>query len=139
MTHALRIRLAVALGSALGGASRWLVTVALQGPPAAGHFPWGTLCVNLVGSFLIVFYATLAAPEGRLLASPARRQFVMAGFCGGFTTFSVFSLETLVLVEGGHGPMALAYVVCSVVSWFLGASAGHMLGLRLDRPEGSMR
>jgi fluoride exporter len=89
---------AVGVGSALGALARYLCTlamVALLGPA----FPWGTLAVNVLGSFLIGLYATVTEPDGRLRASPAQRQFVIAGFCGGFTTFSIFSLETLLLVE----------------------------------------
>jgi fluoride exporter len=93
-----RLYAAVAAGSALGALARFLCSLALTGllGPA---FPWGTLAVNGLGSFLIGLYATVSEPGGRLRAGPAWRHFVIAGFCGGFTTFSIFSLETLLLVE----------------------------------------
>jgi CrcB protein len=71
--------------------------VQLLGP----GFAWGTLTVNVAWSFLIWLYATLTEPDGRPMAGPAARQFVLAGFCGGFTTFSIFSLENLLLAESG--------------------------------------
>ncbi len=88
------IYLWIALGSAIGGAARYWS----YGIPArlfGETFPWGTLAVNVIGSAFIGFFATLTSPDGRLLVPSSTRQFVMAGFCGGFTTFSTFSLETL--------------------------------------------
>ncbi|MFW6077198.1 MAG: fluoride efflux transporter FluC, partial [Hyphomicrobiales bacterium] len=92
-----RLYAAVGAGSALGALARFgcsTALLALLGPA----FPWGTLAVNALGSFLIGLYAT-SEPAGRLVVGAARRSFVVAGFCGGFTTFSIFSMETLLLVE----------------------------------------
>jgi fluoride exporter len=127
---------AVALGSMLGGLARALCShfmLAALGP----GFPWGTLLVNVVGSALIGLYGTLAAPDGRLFPSPAQRQFVMAGFCGGFTTFSVFSLETLLLVESGRMAVAGLYVALSLLLWLAGVWLGHIAAVRLNRLKGA--
>jgi fluoride exporter len=107
--------LAVGLGSALGAMARWGISVALQAPDT---FPWGTLSVNVLGSLLIGFYAARVAP-GRVWHhhGPGLRLFVMTGFCGGFTTFSMFGLETLLLVETGHLGLAATYVIGSLVLW----------------------
>ena len=102
MTRA-RLYLAVALGSAIGGSLRWLASELIHAWSGAG-FPWGTLFVNVTGSLAIGFYAALAGPDGRLLAGARQRQFVMTGICGGYTTFSVFSLETLRLAQAGAAP-----------------------------------
>src|SRR5271169_179366 len=92
---------AVALGSIVGGVARYLVSVLFLSQLGNG-FPWGTLFVNVTGSFIIGFYAALTGPDGRLFVSPRQRQFVMVGICGGYTTFSAFSLETLRLVQSGN-------------------------------------
>lgn len=123
---------AVAAGSALGALARYLCSVAavaLLGPA----FPWGTLAVNVLGSFLIGLYASLSEPEGRLQPGPAQRQFVMAGFCGGFTTFSIFSLETLLLVDGQEYDLAAIYVAVSVALWLVSVWIGYGIGTRLNR------
>ena len=65
-------------------------------------FPWGTIIVNVVGSFIIGFFATLTGPDGRIFADTLTRQFVMIGILGGYTTFSSFSLQTLNLVQDGE-------------------------------------
>jgi fluoride exporter len=131
-----RLLLAVALGGALGSVARFLVAIGLVQLLGPG-FAWGTLAVNVLGSFLIGLYATLTEPGGRLLASPAARQFVLAGFCGGFTTFSIFSLETLLLVEAGRLALAGLTVGLSVVFWLLAVWMGYRLGVRLNRLQGS--
>lgn len=105
----------VALGGALGsvaryacslGAARWLGTT----------FPWGTLFVNVAGSFSIGLLAALfVAADGRLLVSPEARAFVAVGILGGFTTFSSFSVETLNLARSGALGAAAANVGGSVV------------------------
>ncbi len=82
----------IAVGSALGGVSRyWASGVAAR--LMGETFPWGTLVINVLGSFIIGFFATLTGPDGRVYASAIARQFVMIGVCGGFTTFSSFSLH----------------------------------------------
>lgn len=126
-----RLALAVALGGALGSVARHLcglAALALVGP----GLPIGTLGVNLAGSFLIGLYATLAGPGGRLSASPAMHLGVMSGFCGGFTTFSVFSLESIRLIEAGRWPLAAAYVLVSAITWVPAAWLGHRLARRLN-------
>jgi fluoride exporter len=121
----------VALGGALGSVARH----ALSGLIAfrwGGSFPWGTLVVNITGSLLIGFLATLTAPEGRWLAPSGARVFLMAGICGGYTTFSSFSLQTLNLIENGQWLSALGNAVASVVLCLLAVWLGHILALRLS-------
>ena len=67
-----------------------------------GVFPWATLVANVSGSFLIGLIAALTGPDGRLLVAPELRLFLMVGICGGYTTFSSFSLQTLTLAQGGE-------------------------------------
>jgi CrcB protein len=123
---------AVALGSALGGTARWLAGGALHDWAGPG-FPWGTLFVNATGSFLIGAYAALAGPDGRLLASPRQRQFVMTGICGGYTTFSIFSLETVRLIEAGRLALAGVNISVSIVLWLGSVWAGWTLATRINR------
>lgn len=130
-----RLYLAVGLGSALGGGARWLASDLLAGWLGAG-LPWGTLFVNVTGSWLIGLYAALTAPGGRFAAGPLQRHFVMAGVCGGYTTFSVFSLETVRLLEAGRPAMAAAYVGVSVAGWLAAVWAGYGLGMRVNRAGG---
>jgi CrcB protein len=120
----------VALGSVLGGVARYLASLAIEFGTA---FPWATLFVNVTGSFIIGFYATLSGPDGRLFVSAAQRQFVMTGFCGGFTTFSTFSLETFRLLQSGDRPDALMNIAGSVVAWLAAVWAGHLLARRVNR------
>ncbi|MDH6232073.1 CrcB protein [Mesorhizobium soli] len=127
--------LAVSLGAVIGSVLRALVSLtslAMFGP----GFPWGTLFVNIVGSFVIGFYSTLTGPDGRLLVGSRNRQFVMAGICGGFTTFSTFSLETLRLTQSGHWSLAGLNVIISVIAWLLAVWLGHLLAMRLNRLGG---
>ena len=136
MTPRTRIYAAVALGSALGAVSRYLVSHWMVWAFGAG-FPWGTLAVNVLGSYLIGLYATLSGPDGRLMASPARRQFVMSGFCGGFTTFSIFSLETLIMLERQDYRMAGANLGLSLLLWLLAVWLGHRTALHMNRLKGT--
>jgi CrcB protein len=93
----------IAVGSALGGSARYFCS-GLAARLIGETFPFGTLIVNIVGSFIIGLFATLTGPDGRIFVSSTMRQMVMTGFCGGFTTFSSFSLQTLSLaaVWAGH-------------------------------------
>ena len=109
----------VALGGAIGSVARaWLstVTVTLMG---AG-FPWGTLLINILGSAVIGWFAGTGGADGRFLATDNSRAFVMVGLCGGFTTFSAFSLQTLHLLQTGALLRAAAYVLGSVMLCLLG-------------------
>jgi fluoride exporter len=124
----------VALGSVLGGFARYLVALVLQ---TGWDFPWSTLFINATGSFIIGFYAAFSGPDGRLFASVEQRQFVMTGFCGGYTTFSTFSLETFRLYHSGHAFTALANILASVVCWLVAVWLGHLLAVRLNRLKGS--
>ena len=116
----------VALGSALGGVARyWLSLLAVR--LVGETFPWGTLVINILGSFVIGYYGTLTVPDGPQPASMEMRLFVMVGICGGFTTFSSFSLQTLELLRGGESVRALAYIAASVLLCVAGTALGHVL------------
>ena len=91
----------VSIGGAFGSAARfWISGVAAQ--RYGQTFPYGTLTVNVTGSFIIGFFAALTDPEGRWLVSPSFREFFMIGVCGGYTTFSSFSLQTLSFAQEGE-------------------------------------
>jgi CrcB protein len=125
---------AVAAGGVLGSLARYIAALVI---PVVAGFPWPTLFVNITGSFVIGFYATLSGPDGRLFAGARQRQFVMTGFCGGYTTFSSFSLETVRLLRAGEGRTALIYIGVSVVTWLVAVWLGHTLAARLNRLKGS--
>jgi fluoride exporter len=124
----------VAAGGVLGSVARYLVSAVV---PSLAAFPIATLFVNVTGSFIIGFYSTLSGPDGRLFASTRQRQFVMTGFCGGYTTFSAFSLETFKLLHGAKVGIAFLYIAVSVVTWLAAVWLGHMLASRLNRLKGS--
>ncbi|MGD9891929.1 MAG: fluoride efflux transporter CrcB [Dehalococcoidia bacterium] len=98
----------VLLGGALGSGARYLVSVWLL-ERFGGGFPWGTLTVNVIGSFLIGVIATLA--DERAVIGPSARVFLIVGVLGGFTTFSSFSLETLRLLEDRGAGVAVLNVI----------------------------
>lgn len=125
----------VAAGAAIGGVGRALVSLAAIEVAGAG-FPWGTLVANVVGSFVIGFYATLTEPGGRLMVPARTRQFVMTGICGGFTTFSVFSLETFHFLAERNWSLAGINVGLSLVTWMLAVWTGAVLAARLNRLSG---
>ena len=122
----------VMMGSALGGAARYWCAVF-----AARHFgeafPWGTLIINVIGSFVIGFFATLTGPDGRVVASTEARLFVMVGLCGGYTTFSAFSLQTLDLIREGEVLRASGNIVLSLLSCLLAVWLGHVAAASLNR------
>src|SRR5258708_30246072 len=111
----------VAIGSALGGVARYWLSDAIA-MRIGGALPWGTIIVNVTGSFVIGCFAALTAPEGRFLVDPTTRVFVMVRLCGGYTTFSPFSPPTLDLAR--HRPWLYARahilysgVLCLLAGW----------------------
>jgi CrcB protein len=104
----------IALGSAIGGMSRYGVSRIFTFW-FGETFPWGTLACNVTGSFIIGILAGLTGPDGRVLVSPDIRQFMLVGFCGGYTTFSSFSLQTLALIREGDMVEAGVNIVLSIV------------------------
>jgi len=119
----LRMSLAVALGSAIGGVCRfWMTSWASAAMPHA--LPLGTIAVNIIGSFAIGAVAAAAFGNPRALGGPVGHHFLMAGVLGGFTTFSAFSLQTLILLQQGRWSDAAINVAVSVVLCLGAVSAG---------------
>ncbi len=116
--------LAVALGGALGALGRWSATSWIQTRTGLA-FPWGTLAVNVVGALLLgVAYGAFE----QLRLPPELRAFLTVGFLGAFTTFSTFSYETVLLMQGGHTARAVGYVAGSVIAGIVFALVGLALG-----------
>jgi len=132
----MQMYLAVALGSALGGVARFALSGAIANV-FGETFPWGTLFVNVTGSFVIGFFATLTAPDGRLFVSGTTRQFVMTGICGGYTTFSSFSLQTLNLMRDEEWVSAGANAAGSVVLCLIAVWLGHLAAASLNQLKGA--
>jgi CrcB protein len=122
----------IAIGGALGSVARYGCS-SLAAQWIGETFPWGTLIINIVGSFVIGFFAAITGPDGRVLVSPDVRQFVMVGVCGGYTTFSSFSLQTLNLVRDGDLLRAGANVVASVVACLIAVWLGHVSATGLSQ------
>jgi CrcB protein len=122
----------VVVGSAVGGGARFLLGSFVQVRVGAA-FPLGTLLINVVGSFLLGFI--LRYSMGSAAISPDLRALLTTGFCGGFTTFSAFSWETVRLIEDGDYPRAAAYVLLSVAL----SLAGAFIGLGLAREALTVR
>ena len=124
----------IAIGSALGGLLRYAITRATLN--LDNGFPFGTVMVNILGCFVIGFMGTFTLSGSKHEVSENLRLFVMVGICGGFTTFSSFSLQTFDLVRSGAWGRALANIVVSVVVCFVSVAAGHRLAQRyVPRPE----
>ena len=104
--------LAVAVGGAIGSVARYLVAIG-SGKIFGINFPWGILIINVTGSLLIGVFVGLFATKWDLPRSV--RIFLTVGICGGYTTFSTFSLDSYYLMERGQVLMALAYMIGSVV------------------------
>jgi fluoride exporter len=124
--------LCVALGSALGGSARYAISGFVANWFGA-TFPWGTLIINITGSFVIGIFGTLTASDGILLVPSNLRILVMVGICGGYTTFSSFSLESLNLMRNGEWLSAGSYILSSVVCCLIGVWLGHIAAVELNR------
>jgi CrcB protein len=122
----------VAVGSAMGGTLRFWLS-GLVANWVGQTFPWGTLVINVTGSLAIGFFATLTGPEGRVFVPGEWRQFFMIGICGGYTTFSSFSLQTLTLAQDGEWEWAALNIGLSVVLCLFGVWLGHTGALIINR------
>ena len=124
----------VIAGGILGSLLRWVVALVL--PTVDGGFPWPTLFANVTGCFVIGLYAGVTGPDGRLFVDPRTRQFVMTGICGGYTTFSGFSVEMLRFFETGDVRQAAIYLGTSVLSWMIAVWLGDIAARRLNNRTG---
>jgi CrcB protein len=125
--------LCIGAGGALGTMLRFWLSGVISAQPYGERFPTGTLVINVTGSFIIGLFATLTGPDGRLMAPPLGRQFFMIGICGGYTTFSAFSLQTLNLARDGQWGYAGLNVSLSVLLCLLGVWLGFLAGQALNR------
>jgi CrcB protein len=122
--------LIVMAGGALGTLGRYVLSVLAL--PISGQMPWGTIVINITGSFLIGFFGTLTLAHGRFPISENWRLFVMIGICGGYTTFSSFSLQTLDLMRQGALTRAAVNVAASVVLCVTAVAVGHQLAALMN-------
>lgn len=126
----MRLILLIASGSALGGVARYWLS-GLVASRIGETFPWGTLFINVLGSAVIGALAAFG-DSGRVGLSTDARQFLMVGLCGGFTTFSSFSLQTLRLLQDGDWLRAFANVLLSVVLCLAAVALGYWLARLAD-------
>jgi CrcB protein len=128
----MKLYLWISIGGALGSIARYGLSSFIAG--AFGDlFPWGTLIVNVTGCFVIGVFATLTGPSGRIIVTPDFRQFVMVGICGGYTTFSSFSLQTLNLLRNGDVARAGGNIGLSVGACMLGVWLGAVTAAALNQ------
>lgn len=124
----------VMVGGALGTGARFAIS-GLAAQRWGETFPWGTILINITGSFLISLFAGLVGPNGRWLVGPLGRQFLMYGICGGYTTFSSFSIQTLNLMRDGQRMLAAANVVGSVVACLVAVWLGAIVAEFINQPR----
>ena len=127
--------LIVALGGAIGSVARFWVSGFVAERAMGRVFPWNTLTVNITGSFIIGILAALTLAEGKAPSTsrPFVVNFLMYGFCGGYTTFSSFSLQTLNLMHDGEWLFAGMNIIVSVVACLVGVWLGYSVGQMLNR------
>ena len=124
------ICLYVVLGGTIGTFARYGISVLAL--PISRHLPWGTMIINITGCAVIGFVGTLTLAGGRYPLSENLRLFLMVGFCGGFTTFSAFGLQTLDLLRSGAVLRAGLNVVLSVVLCVSAVALGHLLAAHFN-------
>jgi CrcB protein len=128
----------VAIGGALGSVGRFWLS-GLVASRFGETFPWGTLVINVTGSFVIGLIGAIAVPEGRM-DSQSRAfatQFLMIGVCGGYTTFSSFSWQTLRLLQDREWLYAGGNVILSVVLCMIAVWLGYALGSAMSSMKGN--
>jgi CrcB protein len=118
------------IGGAIGTLARYVVGVLAL--PISRELPWGTIAINITGSFIIGLFGTLTLAHGRYPVSENVRVFVMVGFCGGYTTFSAFSLQTLDLMRSGAVGRATVNVVASVILCVGAVYVGHLIAAHFN-------
>jgi len=123
------------IGGGLGSLARWGASGFIANR-FGETFPWGTLIVNITGSFIIGLFAAATAPDGRWLAPVTFQKFFIVGICGGYTTLSSFSLQILTLAQHGQWFRAgancvLSFTLCLIAVWL-----GHLVGLGLNATKG---
>jgi len=125
----------VGIGGAAGSVLRFWLGGLISNTKIGAIFPLGTLVINITGSFLIGIFAAMTSPESRF--DPRWRslavQLLMVGLCGGYTTFSSFSLQTLNLARDGEWLYAGLNIALSVVLCLLGVWLGYALGATLNK------
>jgi len=124
----------IAIGGALGSVARYACSE-LSAHLFGAAFPWGTLAVNVAGSLIIGFFASFTGPGGAWAAPLDARLFITVGICGGFTTFSSFSLQTLALFRSGDAGLAFANIVGSVILCLAAVWLGHLAGDLLNQAK----
>ena len=127
--------LIVMIGGALGTLARYGVSVLAA--PYSRDLPWGTIVINITGSFVIGLFGTLTLATGRFPVSDNLRLFVMIGLCGGYTTFSSFALQTLILAQGGSFLGAAMNILASVALCLLAVWIGHVFALQINALRGA--
>lgn len=120
----------ITAGGVLGTLARYVVSV--WALPISHDLPWGTMIINISGSFINGVFGTLALAHGRFPMSEIVRLFVMIGLCGGFTTYSSFSLQTLDLMRNGAMLRAAVNILASVTLCLLAVALGHAIASRLN-------
>jgi CrcB protein len=120
----------VVLGGAIGTFARYAISVLAL--PISKQLPWGTIIINVTGCAIIGFFGTLTLAHGRYPVSENIRLFVMTGLCGGYTTFSAFSLQTLDLLRTGATVRAVLNVIISVILCVAAVSLGHLLAAQFN-------
>ena len=123
----------VMIGGALGSLARYAISA--WSLPISRDLPWGTIGINIAGSFIIGFFGTLTLAAGRFPVSENARLLVMVGICGGFTTFSSFSLQTLDLIRSGAMARAGVNIVVSVIFCVAAVAMGHYLAAQLNQHQ----
>ncbi len=122
-----RLYLMAAAGGMLGSVLRY--SVVLAGVDLASDaFPWPSLVVNLLGSGMIGWLVAVGQPEGRWPMNPQQQAFWLAGVCGGFTTFSFFSLELAMMLQASAWAGAVLYLGLSISGWLFAVWGGYRLG-----------